>query len=216
MNGCDYGYWLADLLYIRAVCPPQGTDHLWIILENLRCVSKVGFTQVMLHAVISVWCCSSPQRNTMEIWKWFAGDWVALPTLQVGNRVPKSWAALSESSQNNCYSMQLGVLLFCYLCFLVSRAKRNGEKSNLKIISTHNQGEVFHILPACTKRNLCTFFSFFMEKSFNSLTIYFNHVVANTTRLDEVERQDLKLSFNRSPRLSKSTLRLIYYFHCTQ
>lgn len=104
----------------------------------------------------------------------------------MGNRVPKSRAALSESSQNNCYSMQLGVLLFCYLCFLVSRAKRRRREKQPKnqTISTHNQGEVLHILPACTKRNLCTFFSFFMEKSLNSLTIYFNHVAANTTRLD--------------------------------
>lgn len=194
-------------------CGVSPSDHLWIMLENLLCVSKVALIQVLLHSATSVWWYYSSQKI----------QWRCESVLQVTglHSPPCRWAPglqnlqlNSAFGQNNCYSMEMR--LFSFFVSLFQRQKEDGEKSNL-IIHFHSQSE--RSPPHTSILNETKAYHFhhiFTENVFNSLTIYFNHVVANVATENRWSgKTGLKTLFKQKSKAVQECLENDR-FHCIQ
>lgn len=137
-------------------CGVSPSDHLWIMLENLLCVSQAALIQEKLHSVTSDWWYSSSQKIQCRCESGLQLTGLHSPPCRWATGLQKLQLN-SALGQNNCYSIESWV--FSFFCVLISKAKRRQREKqpNNELTSTHGQGEVLHILPAWMKSKLINF-----------------------------------------------------------
>lgn len=109
-------------------CGVSPSDHLWIMLENLLCVSQAALIQEKLHSVTSDWWYSSSQKIQCRCESGLQLTGLHSPPCRWATGLQKLQLN-SALGQNNCYSIESWV--FSFFCVLISKAKEDREKSNL-------------------------------------------------------------------------------------